>query len=264
MARKRGKIALYEVMSKAQARAEHKRTVEPLQPKKEPEPVIAVPVEEEIDVPEPQVAVNWRKKPRILQYNLGRIEFSIPYQLAITAGLGLFLLLLLAFRFGQSSIDNNSQSESKQVAGRQTNEGTDLTTPLSSSGRTRTPEPDNGSNENLSPVTDSSENEQGLGDPDGTNVIVIAQYDVPKDLWPVQTYFNDNGIPTQVYKVGDKYMLWTVDKFVGDPGKANPGTKGYKVINRIRELGRNYKAPQGYESFAPNYFGDAYGKIVAN
>lgn len=265
MARKRGKMALYEVMSKARARAEQSKTVEPLQPVKKPEPVKLVKpvpvVEKKVEVPEPKETVNWRKKPRFIQYNLGRIEFSIPYQLAITAGLGLLLLLLLAFRFGQFSSGNNQKpvvqpAENSAANSNSSRSGLpDLANPGNRS--MTTPTNDGGNN----PVVER-ENSRSLGDPDGTNVIVLAEHNSPTQLIPVKEYFDKNGIPTLIYQVGNKYQLWTDFKFKDNP--ANPGTKGNAVIERIKELGKKYVAPEGYDSFAPHYFSDAYGRKVEN
>ncbi len=266
MARKRGKMALYEVMSKVHARTEQNRTVEPLLPPKKPEPVISVkpvPAAKEIEVPEVQETVNWRKKPRYLQYNLGRIEFSVPYQLAITAGLGLVLLLLLAFRFGQYSAGSNPQKTVSQPAGNSgvgnnSRSGTSLpglASPATLTATTTATE-NTDRTENSTPVNRG--NVMALGDPDGTNVIVIAEYHAQRDLEPVQKYFGGNGIPTALYQVGNKYQLWTIDRFKDNP--ANPGTKGNEVIKRIERIGKDYKAPDNYESFAPHKFSDAYGR----
>ena len=252
MARKRGKMALYEVMSK---RAEHSRNVEPLQPQKKPEPVESVPVVEQIDIPEPQEKVNWRKKPRIVQYNLGRIEFSIPYQLAITAGLGLVLLLVLAFRVGQFTAGGEKQPVSEQTGSTQDNAGSDLTD-LATSESTSTA--DSGATETSTSL--DAGNELILGDPDGKNVILIARHDVLSQLRPVERYFNDNKIPVQIYQVGDTYQLWTKAKFIRDP--ATPGTNGYQLLQDIIRIGAKYEAPQGYESFAPHKFSDAYGRRI--
>ena len=48
----------------------------------------------------------------------------------------------------------------------------------------------------------------------------------------------------------------TVDKY-DNPDR--PGTDGSVAKQKIIELGTKYKAPTGYESFAPNLFKDAYG-----
>jgi hypothetical protein len=56
---------------------------------------------------------------------------------------------------------------------------------------------------------------------------------------------------------GDGFLLVTAD-FFENPRLA--GTNGYKMLQKIIEVGARYKgkAPSGYESFAPNYFSDAY------
>lgn len=256
MARKRGKVALYEVMSKIQAKSDSGSSVEPLHSTKKPEPAKPVPEVEEIDVPEPQVAVNWRKKPRIVQYNLGRIEFSIPYQLAITAVLVLILLLLLAFRFGYSA-GGNRQPVSEPAGSPQGNRRAELTD-LSSSGSTRTPVTVN----EIRPP-ESRRTVPALGDADGTFVIVLAEYNSQTQLEPVKDYFYKKGITTDIVPFGSsRYQLRTIDKFRDNP--SNSGTKGNEVIKKIEELGKGYEAPQGFETFAPNKFNDAYGKNVGN
>ena len=123
MARKRrGKMALYEVMSKAKNKPGYKRTLETIRSgkpsdeelTKDKEEAIAAEtaVEDAPDVPVEQtdaaaehevaddgiMAVQWRRKPRVVQYNNGRVEFSVPYQLGIAVVLGLIVVMLLAFR----------------------------------------------------------------------------------------------------------------------------------------------------------------------
>jgi hypothetical protein len=258
MARKRGKMALYEVMSKARARSDAVKTVEPLQPKKKPEkvklPLAKEPVATEPVVTEPKVATKWRKKPRIIQYNLGRIEFSIPYQLAITVGLALLLLFLLAFRFGQYSgragVTQVNEPQVSNAAGSNRAGLTGLANPET----IRPPTSDEGrtaANRETAPVA-----------PVGNNVIVLAQYKARSHLVPVQEYFRINKIPTEIVSDGTWYFLQTVQRFVENP--SNEGTEGYKMIQKIADIGKNYKAPPSYETFAPNYFSDAYGKKISN
>jgi hypothetical protein len=258
MARKRGKMALYEVMSKARARSDAAKTVEPLKPKKKPEkvkaPLAKEPESLEPVAAEPQVATKWRKKPRIVQYNLGRIEFSIPYQLAITVGLALLLLFLLAFRFGQysgraaktpaaeqpvSSAADGNRARLPGLANPET-----IRPPAGNAGRTAT---------NREPAPETQV---------GKNVIVLAQYKARSHLVPVRDYFGRNGIPTEIVSDGTWYFLQTVQRFVENP--SNEGTEGYKLIQKIADIGKSYKAPQSLETFAPNYFNDAYGKKISN
>ena len=58
-----------------------------------------------------------------------------------------------------------------------------------------------------------------------------------------------------------RYFLQTKDRY-SNPDKS--GTNGYEAKKMITEVGAKYKgnAPAGYESFAPHYFSDAYGKKV--
>jgi hypothetical protein len=260
MARKHGKMALYEVMSKARVKSDAAdKTVEPLKPKKKKTEKVQAPqapvVEETIAAPEPQLATKWRKKPRIVQYNLGRFEFSIPYQLAITAGLALILMLLLAFRFGQYS-NRESHAPVAAPAGN-----------AQSNSRTRLPGLANAENlrpagNNAAEPVENRETAPATAAPRGGNVIVLAQLKTRSDLVPAMEYFNKNIIPTEIAVDGNWYVLQTVERFKEDP--ANPGTKGYELIQKIKEIGKGYKAPQGYDTFSSKYFSDAYGKKVEN
>lgn len=100
---------------------------------------------------------------------------------------------------------------------------------------------------------------EDLPRPAGDHVIVIATYKRDEDLVPVKEYFDKNGIETQIQERGDYYFLVTKDK-LQSPRRA--GTDGYAALQRIRRVGADYKAPQGYESFAPNLFQDAYGMKI--
>jgi len=100
---------------------------------------------------------------------------------------------------------------------------------------------------------------EDLPRPAGDHVIVIATYKRGEDLVPVKEYFDKNGIETQIQERGDYYFLVTKDK-LQSPRRA--GTNGYYALQRIKQVGADYKAPQGYESFAPNLFQDAYGMKI--
>jgi hypothetical protein len=93
-------------------------------------------------------------------------------------------------------------------------------------------------------------------EPMGNNRIVIQTYQLRAHLVPVQEYFARFGIETKIVRIGDWYYLMTVDKY-DNPDR--PGTEGYVAKQKIIELGAEYKAPTGFESFAPNLFKDAYG-----
>jgi hypothetical protein len=94
-----------------------------------------------------------------------------------------------------------------------------------------------------------------LAHPAGDHVIVIATYKQGDDLVPVKEYFSKNGIETQIQEKSGYFFLVTENKFQ-NPNRE--GTDGYFALQKIKKVGAKYKAPAGYETFAPNYFQDAY------
>lgn len=248
MVRNRGKKALYEVMSKARDKPGYGRTLEQMQPKSSLESKSAVNIEKS------KATTRWMRKPRIIQFNFGRIEFSMPYQLAVALVLGLILLVLAAFRLGQeynltgqgaiSTAVERPQIDRRTPIGQET---TDIREPPM-------------------PVEDSTL--PGIEDvtsvqpkPTGNNVIVLVQYEARADLVPVQAHFAEYGIETEIVMESGSYFLQTKNRY-DNPG--TPGTDGYKAKQKIIEVGAKYKgkAPPTFETFAPNFFSDAYGKKV--
>jgi len=109
-------------------------------------------------------------------------------------------------------------------------------------------------------------------------VIVLAQHAQRAPLESAKEYFKTHGVATEVIGVaalrdylagqgintsvlGNRggFMLVTADYY---DNPQNPGTNGFQAKQKIIELGRGYKATAGSESFAPNYFSDAYGMKV--
>ena len=88
---------------------------------------------------------------------------------------------------------------------------------------------------------------------------MLAQYHSSRDLEPVQKYFADNGIDLVIENRESGFFLVTKNRY-DNPAKA--GTDGAAVKKKIADIGAGYKAPQGYESFAPKLFSDAYGEKV--
>lgn len=95
--------------------------------------------------------------------------------------------------------------------------------------------------------------------PEKDHVIVIATYTNREHLIPAQAYFEANGIKTEIMRRGSYYLLVTKDRFES-PLKA--GTDGQQMLNKIKSLGAQYKAPDGYENFGRTPFQDAYGMKV--
>ncbi len=93
----------------------------------------------------------------------------------------------------------------------------------------------------------------------GDNVIVIVAYTKQNDLIPVQVYFKQNGIETEVIQRGSYFLLVTKNRFE-NPEKS--GTDGYQMKQTIKRIGAKYKAPEGYERFGSAPFQDAYGMKI--
>ena len=96
-----------------------------------------------------------------------------------------------------------------------------------------------------------------LAESKGNNRIVIQEYQVRAHLEPVQQYFAQFGIETEIIPIDNQWFLVTKAKYEENPKR--PGTDGYLAKQKIIEFGAQYKAPQGYETFAPHFFKDAYG-----
>ena len=110
------------------------------------------------------------------------------------------------------------------------------------------------------------------------HVIVLAQCPKREDLEQVQKFFDKHGVGTSIHSFatlrnyfetkdhlnanvvpkGDGFML--VSNLCENPEVQ--GTNGYAVKQKIIELGAQYKAPNGFESFAKHHFSDAYGMKV--
>ena len=94
----------------------------------------------------------------------------------------------------------------------------------------------------------------------GGNVIVLVEYQSQADLVPVKKHFAEFGIETEIVNWAGRYFLITKDRYDG----FSVGFDGYEAKRKIVEVGALYKdkAPEGYETFAPHFFRDAYGKKV--
>ncbi|MEJ2705388.1 MAG: hypothetical protein P8Z79_23355 [Sedimentisphaerales bacterium] len=262
MARNRGKKALYEVMSKTRQKPGPGGAPEPMPAKK---PVEAGPESRPVTAVETSKStIQWPRRPRFVQYNAGRIEFSVPYQVAIAVALALILLIVASYRLGQFSyVPAEEQPPGPSGLMRQMDEQATteqaavdvvpppVTPPATTSAEDAPPPAQRLETEAKANV----ETNVSMGD----NVIVLVQYHTPADLGPVQAHFAEHGIATEIRQRNGVCFLQTVDRY-DNPDK--PGTDGYKAKQRIIEVGKTYKAPKGYESFATHLFSDAYGMKV--
>lgn len=249
MARNRRKKALYEVMSKAKLKPGYGRPLEQMQPKESAEAEPAA-KQKKGTLETPKAAARWWRKPRIAQFNAGRFEFSIPYQLAIVAVLVLILLIIAAYRVGQSSYSTGQQVAGEPGKGMQET-GKENPTGQATSDMSRS----------SAQARDMSQNAKEVGRPQSTgdNVIVLAQFSKPADLAPVKAHFARYNIETELVNEDGRWFLQTTNTY-NNPNR--PGTDGYKARQKIIEVGAKYKAPPGFDTFATHLFSDAYGKNV--
>ena len=245
MARNRGKKALYEVMSKARVKPGSGRAVEPLHPKKTQDDT---PFDDAV-VEKTEVATQWWKKPKILQYQGGRLEFSMSYQLAITIVLIFLLLLVIAYGMGKRSYAAKMQAD-RSVPTSQENIQDD---PIRQTTNGNVRSGDNAAS--MQPVNPRTVPAKTTGD----HVIILKEYHALADLIPVRDYFQKNLIMTEIVMRNNRYFLQTIDTY---DNPEREGTDGFKAKQKIIEIGKGYKAKNGNESFAPNLFSDAYGMKV--
>ena len=244
MVRNKRKKALYEVMSKARDKPGYGRTLEKMRPKSSDESKSAVNAETS------KATARWMRKPKIVQFNFGRIEFSMPYPLAFALVLGLIVLVLATFRLGYYLTDQRAIStavETPQIK---------PTTPMEREAADIREPP--------APVEDSTlldEVKPTQPKSTGNNVIVLVEFGARADLVPVRAHFAEYGIDTEIVMEKGRYFLQTKNRY-DNPG--TPGTNGYKALQKIIEVGAKYKgkAQPPFETFAPNFFSDAYGKKV--
>lgn len=242
MARDRKKMSMYEVMGKGQLKAGYSKTLKKPQPEKADSDA-KTPAE--TPLPAAGRATYWPRKPKLVQFNAGRVEISLPYPIAIAVLLGIILLFLVALWLGEvgyfsregvsagSVFKSLRETAREGLTGRR--EGTDI-----DEGRMSDTE-----------IT-------GTGKSTGSNRIVIQTYDKRADLELVQYHFADGGIETEIRPIDNKWFLVTKAKYEEDPKR--PGTDGYVAKQKIIELGAKYKAPPGYEPFGAKSFATAHGK----
>ena len=191
-------------------------------------------------------AARWPRRPRMLLFNAGRVEISLPYQLAIAILLGFVLLILVAFRLGQNLGSKAVKSS--------------IVVPKSTQKLTERPVvevPEKAEPVKKVPPVPVVQKPAAADTKGSNNRIVIQTWRVKEQLEPVKEYFDRSGIETEIINEGDWYYLVTKEKYE-NPDKA--GTNGYVVKQKIIELGAKYKLPQGSASFGPQPFHDAYGK----
>jgi len=238
MIHNRKKMALYEVISKTRPKPSYDKLQGQNEPKKSGE-----------DVPDisrqviglPKKTSQWPRRPRFFQLNAGRIEIAMPYQLAIVVLLVAILLLMVAFRLGMNAGSQKNVDTVVKIPAVQQNSSAAIKTDMPVI---------------VGPIKEKPATGIEVSESKGSNRIVIQTYDLRPHLVPVQQYFTQFGIETEIRKIGDMYYLVSAGKY---ENPQRQGTDGYAARQRIIELGANYKAPPGFETFGPKPFSDAYG-----
>ncbi len=234
MAKFRKKKALYEVIGKSKGlpdyvkpELEKERDAEDKQDKKtEPE-----------EKKKKKDLKHWHKRPVILQINKGRVDISVSVPIAVAFGLIILLFLIISFRMGIASAENSSPGEVKTSQ--------------------QQPEIKEAKTVETEKKLETEEFEGAtVQKPEGDNRIVITQYPNRADLVPVKQYFSNAGIETEIVRMSDRYFLLTKN-YYENPSK--PGTNGFEAKEKIKEIGADYEAPQGYETFGKTPFQDVYG-----
>jgi hypothetical protein len=206
----------------------------------------------------------WRLKP--LQLNEGRIEISVSYHIGIAVALAVVLVILAGFRLGQKF------PGAKARAGVPTKAPAPAATPNAAAETAAVKTPPTGAQGAASPAG-------GPAQTPGDNWIVLATHQNRDDLEPVVTHFAKSGIALKIHELeslrqllskngltaaglpsGDGFMLVTYDLF---HNPQSPGTDGYKMRQRITEVGATYKASKGRDPFTPKLFKDAYGMKIS-
>jgi len=241
------KKALYEVISRAGSRPGY----EQLHPNGTAEQAGLPPdngVRGQASPRQAQGVVRWAIKPSVAQFNAGRIEFSIPYQVGIVVALGMLLAAVVLFRLGEwvgnREVAAKAPAAAKPVVGK----------PVSPKPVTQdTPVVKQPTAQDVSAAAVAAAQPATTG----KNRIVLTIYQVRSHLEPVKEYFDKMGVATEIIEKDNWYYLVTKNKY-DNPEKA--GTDGYVAKQKVIEIGAGYKAPAGFETFRPKLFSDAYGK----
>ncbi|MBN1796461.1 MAG: hypothetical protein JW804_07295 [Sedimentisphaerales bacterium] len=228
--KKKNKMALYEVFSKGLANSRRSRSLETLRPT----------AEQKVSQGRAEAgfrpARNMPPKPRMFQINRGRLEISMPTQLAVAVLLILAALVLTAYRLGEwqgldrAALSKAVEENSAQPAGVQE----EIVTPEAES-------------------EDTSEAAFAEDSASGANWIVIATHKNKDQLIPVQAFFAGYGIETQIRQKGETFFLHTKQTY-DNPGRL--GTDGYRTRQEIIKIGASYEPPPGYRNFD---FSTVYG-----
>jgi hypothetical protein len=261
-----GQMALYEAVNRDRFKAAQKkelaRVTEAKTEKVVPVPVIIAPQQPKAAEVKQTV---WKKKPGMFGLNNGKVEAYMPYPVAVTVLMALVLLLTIFYKIGHWS----ATSGSGEVAVKTAEKSSDAIVNLADTEKavkemahvTAVPLAKHAGRITTVQATERVDERTKAGDAKGGEyVIVLAELKngtTAKDLEPAKQYFDEHGIATEIKNVRSSFFLVTTEKY---DGNFNKGTPGYTAVEKIRQVGANYKAPAGFGGFGSKPFSDAYGR----
>lgn len=241
----RKRPALYEAISKGRSKYVYGNSLQQTAPANDTEDHVE-------KTPSSLPVIKWPTKPKIFQFNSGRVELSIPYQLAIAIAMLMVLVMLIFFRLGRVGSKKAVEvAQDKPAAAAPAV----VVAPVQVQKvvpKVQQPVP-------VVENTAVTMQKEPLVVDKRDQHIVLAQYAVAKDFEPVQKYFAENGIETVIEHRQNVYFLVTKEKF---ENTTKAGSDGFIMKNKIKKIGAGYKAPPGFERFTPRLFSDAYGEKV--
>jgi hypothetical protein len=253
-----GQMALYEVVNRERFKAAQKKELSRVVVQDKPEKVQPVVPAQPVTIP-PQQPKNadvkqtvWTKKPRILCFNNGRVEIVLPYLHAVTVIMALSLLLIGSWRLGRWA----GKSNTEQFSAKNTDTAVETTVTLDAA-KVAKEMARSAVAKRATPAQAATAESASSGE--GEYAIVLAELkntSNAKDLEPAKQYFDEHGIATEIKNVRGSYFLVTTERY----DSVRRGTPGAAVIEKIGQIGANYKAPSGYGGFGSKPFSDAYGR----
>ena len=259
MARRVNRKELCEAIRQSQARMkEQMEGTDETESHPKPEPV-------RFEMRQPMPRRETRPKKALFSKSLRKLKVN-PKYLGFVAVIILFIGCLFVLQKAMSNRQRQRPQSDPQTSSRQNEPSMrgdgglgqqpprQETNPVTSSRRTENPE----TAQRQSPPPTAPQ--EPVVNPKGDHVIVIATYTKREHLVPVQEYFRSNGIETEIMRRGSYYLVVTKHR-VESPRRT--GTDGYQLLQKIRTIGAQYKAPGGFESFGRVPFQDAYGMKIS-
>lgn len=224
--KKKKKMALYEVFSKGLGNSSGKRKIE----------TFHLPQSPSAGGPAGgfgrPISKNAVTKPRMFQINCGRVEISMPTQLAVAILLFAAVLFLTAYRLGQwQGLSENAAVVSEPAGDENVSQPDKIEKTVESAVET-------------SRKTDIMSSSAQLAS--GSNWIVLATHKNREQLIPVQAFFSGYGIETQIRQKGQMFFLHTKQTY---DNPQRQGTDGWRMKEKIIKIGDSYEPPAGYGNF---------------